>query len=99
MGIHVKNGTPTHGPSLCESCMYAHIERGFNARPRSMVYCEAIWLPIIASNSACTNAHGYSEMKRYQALKQMEDIAWVLHAREDGKRVTGVRSSEVDISE
>jgi len=30
MSVNVKNGTPLHGPSLCESCMNAHILSGFS---------------------------------------------------------------------
>jgi hypothetical protein len=29
MSFNVKNGTPMHGPSLCETCDRAHIFRGY----------------------------------------------------------------------
>jgi len=29
MSVHVKNGTPLHGPSLCETCVYSHVKRGY----------------------------------------------------------------------
>jgi hypothetical protein len=29
MSFNVKNGTPMHGPSLCETCERAHIVRGY----------------------------------------------------------------------
>ncbi len=29
MRPNVRSGTPLHGPSLCETCVYAHIARGY----------------------------------------------------------------------
>ena len=29
MSVYVKNGTPLHGASLCDTCVNAHIERGY----------------------------------------------------------------------
>ena len=40
MGLHVKNGTPMHGPSLCETCVLAHIESGFR-ESEVLVVCVA----------------------------------------------------------
>jgi hypothetical protein len=40
MRPNVKNGTPLHGPSLCETCVYAHIARGFR-ESEELVLCGA----------------------------------------------------------
>ena len=37
MSVPVNNGTPMHGPSLCESCMNAHILRGFSESEEEVV--------------------------------------------------------------
>ena len=29
MSVHVKGGTPLHGPSLCETCVHSHVKRGY----------------------------------------------------------------------
>jgi len=91
MSVKVKNGTPLHGPPLCETCVHAHIERGFS-ESEGNVFCQATYPEhrVRFRVRACTN---YLETKR-QSLKQMEEIAWVLMPR-DGKRVLGfVRPDE-----
>jgi hypothetical protein len=40
MGVHVRNGTPVHGPSLCETCTYAHVKRGYRVS-EVLAYCVA----------------------------------------------------------
>jgi len=84
MSIHVKDGTPMHSGSLCETCVFAHIERGY-CQNEIIVYCRATYLNHLVM---------FPEVKRH-TLKQMEEIAWVLMPR-NGKRVVGfVKPSEV----
>ena len=85
MSIFVRNGTPINGPSLCDSCMHAHILKGFRESEEQVVCCftypnHRVAFPVHKCND-------YAEVKR-QTLKQMEDMAWVLAPR-DGKRVVG----------
>jgi hypothetical protein len=92
MGINVKDGTPLHGPSLCESCVHAHIQQGFSEVEQQVICCFT-W-PNHVVNFRVRKCNDYAEVKR-QTLKQMEDMAWVLMPRE-GKRVTGfVRPADI----
>lgn len=40
MRPNVKNGTPLYGPPLCETCVYAQIERGYR-ESEEIVLCGA----------------------------------------------------------
>ena len=91
MSVKVKDGTPLHGPPLCESCVNAHIEQGYGSN-ELMIFCQATW-PEHRVRFRVRACSGYLETKR-QSLKQMEDMAWVLMPRE-GKRIAGfVRPDE-----
>ncbi len=75
MGVHVRNGTPLHGPSLCETCVNAHIKKGFR-ESEELVVCQATY-PEHRVPFRVRECSGYIEVKR-QSLKQMEDMAWIL---------------------
>lgn len=88
----IKNGTPMQGPPLCETCVNAHIERGYGESD-ALIYCQATW-PEHRVRFRVRECTGYRDTHR-QNLKQMEDMAWVLMPR-NGKRVAGfVPPSEV----
>lgn len=85
MNVYVKNGTPVRGPSLCETCVNGHIERGYRENEQ-LVMCEATYFghrvqfPVRECSS-------YTERKR-QTLLQLEKIAWIFEAK-GNKRVAG----------
>lgn len=81
MGVYVKDAQ--YGPSLCETCSNAHIEKGYR-ESEELVFCTATWLEhqVQFRVRQCSR---YQEIKR-QTLKQMEDIAWDIPA--DGRTRT-----------
>ncbi len=85
MAINVRNGTPVHGPSLCDTCVHAHIERGYR-ESEAVIVCQATW-PEHRVEFRVRECSGYLEMKR-QNLKQMEEMAWLLAPR-GAKRPAG----------
>ena len=76
MGIHVKNGTPMHGPSLCDSCSRAHIAKGYRAT-EVLVICDALYRdhPVHFPVRECTH---YLDKNR-RDFEEMEKIAWIIH--------------------
>jgi hypothetical protein len=105
MGIHVRNGTPMHGPSLCDSCSRAHIAKGYRAT-EVLVLCDALYRdhPVYFPVRECT--HHLDKNRR--DLEEMEEIAWILDTpgtkRKSGfaaeKRVDAIgRQIEIELDE
>ena len=90
MGIHVKNGTPMHGPSLCETCMYAHMKRGYRESDM-LVVCVAAE-PAHRVPFAVRECSVYRDKTR-PSLYEMEKIALAVTPR-DPKRTGFVPSNE-----
>lgn len=78
MSFHVKDGTPLHGEPLCESCVNAHIERGFR-ESETLVFCQATH-PEHRVRFRVRECSAYTE-KQKQTLWQMQKIAWILDKR------------------
>jgi len=73
MGVNIKNGTPTHGPSLCDTCFRSLVVQGYRESEK-VVICQATWpeKQVLFPVRECST----SEDKGRQTLRQMEDIAW-----------------------
>jgi hypothetical protein len=85
MVARVKNRTPLHSESLCETCALAHIERGYG-ESELFVVCQAT-SPDHRVKYRIRDCSSYIEKKR-QTLYEMGKIAWLLMPRE-GKRTAG----------
>jgi hypothetical protein len=85
MDIRVKNGTPLHRESLCETCSQGHIARGYCAS-EVLVICRAT-SPEHRVRYRIRACSSYIESNR-ESLYDMKQIAWVLAPRE-GKRKAG----------
>jgi hypothetical protein len=78
MAFNVKNGTPLHGPSLCETCSRAHVRRGYR-ESELFIVCRATD-PEYEVRFPVRDCSSYSDRNR-QTLYDMEQIAWVLQPR------------------
>jgi hypothetical protein len=85
MRTNVKNGTPLHGLPLCETCVYAHITRGFR-ESEELVLCAA-HEPVHRVPFRVRECSGYLDKTR-ESLYEMKRIAWLLAPR-GPKRAAG----------
>jgi hypothetical protein len=96
MSVNIKNGTPMHGPSLCETCERAHIVKGYR-ESELVVVCRATYVPQIRVTFPVRECSSYVSQGR-KNLDDMEEIAWVLGAR-GSKRQAGFGSPDGSIDE
>lgn len=85
MKVTVKNGTPLHGASLCETCSNGHVARGYR-ETEVLVVCRATY-PERRVTFPVRECSSYIDQNR-QTLRAMEEIAWVLAPR-GSKRPAG----------
>ena len=79
MSVHIKKGTPIHGPSLCETCTRAQIVQGYRESD-SFTLCHAPY------DQPFRVTFPVRECSRYinqigDTLGEMEKIAWILTPR------------------
>lgn len=82
MSVYVKDGTPLHGASLCDTCVNAHIERGYR-ESETLVFCQATY-PEHRVRFRVRDCSSFTE-KQKQTLYEMKKIAWILNERPDRK--------------
>jgi hypothetical protein len=86
MSFKVKNGTPVHGPSLCETCERAHITKGYRAS-ELVVVCRATYEPQRCVTFPVRECSSYASKNTF-TFYEMEKIAWTL-AERGPKRAAG----------
>lgn len=96
MSVHIKNGTPLHGESLCETCVHGHITKGYR-ESEELVVCQATY-PEHRVSFRVRECSEFTEKKR-QTLKQMEEIAWVLAHNGYTRKVGFVPARELQTDE
>jgi hypothetical protein len=84
MSIVIRNGKPQVTESLCNSCYWAHIQRGF-AESEEIILCAflrpARLVPFKVSH--CTD---YND-KRVPSKSDMEEIAWIIRTKDVNRPV------------
>lgn len=82
--IKVRGGTPQGGETLCGTCSYGHLIKGFRATEEE-VFCRYFYLEreIRFPVSECT----FYEDRRLASKREMEDIAWILRTDMPRRRV------------
>jgi hypothetical protein len=86
MTVYVKQGTPMHGPSLCETCTRAQIVQGYR-ESESFALCKATYAQPFRITFAVRECSSYIN-KICNTLDEIERIAWTLAPR-GSKRQAG----------
>jgi hypothetical protein len=91
--IRIRSGTPQGSESLCKSCYWAHIQRGF-AESEEVVLCAflrpARLVPFKVSQ--CTD---YND-KRIPSKQDMEEIAWIIRTKDINRPVGFTSKADPD---
>jgi hypothetical protein len=85
MSTYVKNGTPIHGPSLCDSCIYGMVVNGYR-ESQEVVVCN-VNTPAMRVTFPVAKCTGYVDRTR-ESLYEMRQIAWTIADR-GPKRAAG----------
>ena len=69
MPINIKDGTPLEGESLCLTCVYAHIQRGFRESEEDVFCCYVQFRPVRFKVRECTAFCNRTLPTRYEMGK------------------------------
>jgi hypothetical protein len=91
MSVIFRNGKPQTTASLCNSCYWAHIQRGF-AESEEIILC-AFLRPARLVPFKVGQCTDYND-KRVPSKADMEEIAWIIRTK-DVNRQVGFTKDEV----
>jgi hypothetical protein len=86
--ISIKNGTPTHGQSLCKTCTHGHWQKGFRESDE-IVFC--YWGPLRRVPFPVAECSNFSDGTQKFDMEQMMEIATILG---QSRRVAGFAKQE-----
>jgi hypothetical protein len=91
VAIKIKGGTPQGSETLCVTCRWAHIVKGYRASQEKI---RCTWLadspPVPFPVSECSS---YDD-KRLPSKRDMEKIAWVLLTKKTGRTIGFVTAKQ-----
>lgn len=89
--VQVKGGTPRQSDTLCRTCRFAQIIKGFSASEED-AFCRMFYIErrITFAVFECS----MYEDKRLASKKDMEDIAWFLTTRKSGRSIGFVSAAK-----
>ena len=84
MSVVIRSGKPQVSEPLCNSCYWAHIQRGF-AESEEVILCAFLRQPhaVPFKVSFCTD---YND-KRVPSKADMEEIAWIIRTKDVNRQV------------
>jgi len=92
MSVIIRTGKPQTTESLCNSCYWAHIQRGF-AESEEVILCAFLRQahPVMFKVSYCTD---YND-KRVPSKADMEEIAWIIRTKDVNRQVGFTNDGEL----
>jgi hypothetical protein len=93
MSIVIRNGRPQASESLCNSCYWAHIQRGF-AESEELILC-AFLTPARLVPFKVNQCTDYND-KRIPSRKDMEDIAWIIRTKDVNRQAGFIQGAGDD---
>ncbi|MGE5110389.1 MAG: hypothetical protein ACM3JB_06005 [Acidobacteriaceae bacterium] len=93
--VFVKNGTPVSSQSLCMTCEYAHVMRGFR-ESEELVYCYFA-TPMFLVPFSVRDCNDHSDRNR-PTWEQMEKLAIEVRPTKRSKEVGFAKQTESDES-
>jgi len=96
MSVIIKTGKPQTSDSLCNSCYWAHIQRGF-AESEEVILCAFLRQAhaVLFKVSYCTD---YND-KRVPSKADMEEIAWIIRTKDVNRQVGFAHNGEPEPEE
>ena len=94
--IEIQGAPPADGESLCRTCRYAHIQRGFRNSEETVfcAYSEAVLRPVKFKVAACTD---YTH-RALPARWELEQMALLINL-EPARKKTGFRQDSAAVAE
>jgi len=89
--VKVKDGTPIHGNSLCDSCTWSLMIRGFRENDK-IAFCTYVnpTVRVLFPVRECSGHCNKNEPTKYD----MEKIAWILLTKRIDRKVGFVKSDD-----
>jgi hypothetical protein len=89
--VKVRDGTPPNRASLCHSCKWAHVIKGYRAN-EELVQCGALYprMRVPFSVRECTEYYD----RNHPTKKEMEQIAWILVTKRIERHLGFVKAGE-----
>lgn len=89
--IKVKDGTPQGSDTICTTCRWAHIVKGYSASQRE-VLCMRLY-PDRPVKFPVAHCSAYDD-KRIASKQDMEKIAWILLTKKAGRTIGFVTAAQ-----
>jgi hypothetical protein len=89
--VKIRGGTPEGAQSLCVTCRWAHIAKGF-ADSQQVTYCNGV-RPSIPVRFPVSQCSSYDD-RRVASKWDMEKIAWILLTKKAGRSIGFVTAKQ-----